>query len=254
LRPSIETSLHAIFTQRVVLHVHCIHTLAHAVLANGIDHLREKLKGLDWVQVPYARPGAELAKTVADVLTTDTTIVVLANHGLLVAGDSVADALAQVRDVHRRLAVEAGPSHEPDLERLDRLAAGSVYCLPDYLPAHQLAMEPARVDQAAAGSLYPDHVIFCGIAVHVLADGDTITDLERRCADKNQIAPVFLLVPGAGVLVRQDASSGAVALIRCLADVLLRVPGDAPLSYLSAAQNAELLNWDAEKYRQSLNV
>jgi len=43
-------------------------------------------------------------------------------------------------------------------------------------------------------------------------------------------------------------------LARCLGDVLLRVPEGAPLSYLTDKQTAELIDWDAEKYRRALNV
>ena len=38
----------------------------------------------------------------------------------------------------------------------------------------------------------------------------------------------------------------------CLALVLERVPADATLHYLTAADEAELLDWDAEKYRQAI--
>ena len=66
--------------------------------------------------------------------------------------------------------------------------------------------------------------------------------------------PPFLIVPELGVLVRGDASAGALALLRCLLDVLTRVPSDADLIYLSQEQNLALLDWDAEKYRQALNA
>jgi rhamnose utilization protein RhaD (predicted bifunctional aldolase and dehydrogenase) len=49
-------------------------------------------------------------------------------------------------------------------------------------------------------------------------------------------------------------NAGADAMARCLADVLARVPKNAPLRYLSGAENDELTNWDAEKYRQKLNA
>ncbi len=254
LRPSIETSLHAIFSQRIVLHVHCIHTLAHAVRTDALDLLRKPLEGLDWVLVPYVKPGAELAKTVADALTPDTDIVIMANHGLLVAGDTVEQAYRRVLDVHRRLSVEPAFTCKPGLNQLIKMVEGSAYQLPEHEPVHQLALEAYRVQQAEKGSLYPDHVIFCGVAVTVLKTGDTLTDLEHRCKAIDSPSPVFVLVPEVGVVVRQDASNGATALMQCLADVLVRVPEQAPLHYLSDVQNAELLNWDAEKYRQSLNV
>jgi rhamnose utilization protein RhaD (predicted bifunctional aldolase and dehydrogenase) len=45
-----------------------------------------------------------------------------------------------------------------------------------------------------------------------------------------------------------------LALARALGDVVSRIEPGADLSRLSAAQEAALLNWDAEKYRQSLEA
>ncbi|TIX34551.1 MAG: class II aldolase, partial [Mesorhizobium sp.] len=59
--------------------------------------------------------------------------------------------------------------------------------------------------------------------------------------------------PGKGILMRRDANAGAEAMARCLADVAIRVDPTARVNYLSIEENAELLNWDAEKYRQELN-
>jgi rhamnose utilization protein RhaD (predicted bifunctional aldolase and dehydrogenase) len=53
--------------------------------------------------------------------------------------------------------------------------------------------------------------------------------------------------------MRRDANAGAEAMARCLADVATRIDPAARVNYLSLEQNAELLNWDAEKYRQQLN-
>jgi rhamnose utilization protein RhaD (predicted bifunctional aldolase and dehydrogenase) len=54
--------------------------------------------------------------------------------------------------------------------------------------------------------------------------------------------------------MREDASAGADAMARCLADVATRIPPGAPLRYLSEDENHELTNWDAEKYRQKLDA
>jgi rhamnose utilization protein RhaD (predicted bifunctional aldolase and dehydrogenase) len=62
----------------------------------------------------------------------------------------------------------------------------------------------------------------------------------------------MLLVESAGVLARDDLSEGGEEMMRCLAMVVARVPDGSQVTYLSPAQNADLLNWDAEIYRQSL--
>jgi rhamnose utilization protein RhaD (predicted bifunctional aldolase and dehydrogenase) len=41
-------------------------------------------------------------------------------------------------------------------------------------------------------------------------------------------------------------------MARCLADVAARIPEDAPVRTLTADQEQELMNWEAETYRQSL--
>jgi hypothetical protein len=41
-------------------------------------------------------------------------------------------------------------------------------------------------------------------------------------------------------------------MLRCQADVLLRLPAGTTVRCLSGAEVGELLNWDAEKFRQRL--
>ena len=64
--------------------------------------------------------------------------------------------------------------------------------------------------------------------------------------------PAMLLVPDVGVLVRDNLQDGAEEMVRCLARVVERIPSGAAVRYLTADQEAELLDWDAEKYRQQL--
>jgi rhamnose utilization protein RhaD (predicted bifunctional aldolase and dehydrogenase) len=41
-------------------------------------------------------------------------------------------------------------------------------------------------------------------------------------------------------------------MARCLADVAARIPEDAPIRVLTGAEEEELMNWEAEAYRQSI--
>jgi rhamnose utilization protein RhaD (predicted bifunctional aldolase and dehydrogenase) len=245
LRPSIETSLHAVFPQRVVVHVHCVQTLAHAVRADAATLLAQRLRNFDHAVVPYAKPGANLARLVRSALGPDTDVVVLRNHGLIVAAESVADAESLLKQVVDALRIEPTVPRSVDTAALEAIAKDG-WLVPDPdARVHQLALDEARMAHATGGSLYPDHVIFCGVGAETVS-GDRLPDASD--------APAFLIVPGKGVVMRADASSGAHALSQCLADVLLRVPADASLAYLTGDQNAELLDWDAEKYRRALNA
>lgn len=245
LRPSIETSLHAVFGHRVVVHVHCVNTLAHAVRRDAESLLAEKLQRFDWRFVPYCKPGAQLANRVAAALGPRTNVVVLGNHGLILAGDSVAEVEALLDKVCAALRMPPAAPRRVDIEGLSAVA-GEAWEVPEaHASLHQLALTPGRVAQATGGSLYPDHVIFCGVGASAVDGGSAPGGPDR---------PPFVILPGKGVLVRPDASAGARALATCLADVLLRVPDTAELAYLDAAENAELVDWDAEKYRKALNA
>ncbi|ASQ03427.1 class II aldolase [Sinorhizobium meliloti WSM1022] len=253
LRPSIETTVHALMPQKVVVHVHCVETIATAVHADAAAIAGEKLQGIPYAFVPYARPGLPLAKAIAERIQADTSVLVLGNHGLAVAAETVGDAARLLAEVSQRFAVPVRQAPSADLEALSRLAVNSAYRLPDDGRIHDAATDLESCRIAAGGSLYPDHVIFLGKGSVVAAPGENALSLEEGFRRAGESLPPVLLFPGKGALVLKDISAGALAMARCLSDVTARIPDGASLRYLTDAENAELLGWDAEKYRQQLN-
>ncbi|MBZ9740884.1 MULTISPECIES: class II aldolase/adducin family protein [unclassified Mesorhizobium] len=248
LRPSIETTVHALMPQRVVLHVHCVDTISLAVQADGETEVARRLSGIEWAWVPYFRPGLPLARGIAEKLRPGVDVLILGNHGLVVAAETVAGAEALLHRVRSLLARQPRATAAPDIAALTALADG--YRLPADVEAHAVALDPESLGMAEAGSLYPDHVIFLGQGSVVARPGEDVAGVTARLG----AAPPAILFPGAGVLMRGDASAGADAMQRCLADVTARVDSKARLNYLTAAENGELVNWDAEQYRQKLNA
>jgi rhamnose utilization protein RhaD (predicted bifunctional aldolase and dehydrogenase) len=250
LRPSIETTLHAVMPQRVVVHVHCVETIATACLSDAAERLAGPLSGLNWSFVPYVRPGASLGRAMAEHLRAGTNVVVLGKHGLVVAAESVVEAERLRAEVSRRLARMPRVAPGPDRAVLEA-TAGDGYSIPDEDSFHAVATDPINLSAARRGSLYPDHVVFLGPGIVTADSGERAVDASRRCG-RNAVP--LVVVPGAGVLVHETATPGARALIRCLADVTSRLQADDPIAPLSADDEAQLLNWDAEKYRQSLDI
>ena len=82
------------------------------------------------------------------------------------------------------------------------------------------------------------HVVFLGVGV--------ATGLEAN--------PPLVAIPGVGVLIRDDAKPAIEPMGRCLADVMRRVEEHDPLVALTDEDVDRLVNWDAEKYRQTLKV
>jgi rhamnose utilization protein RhaD (predicted bifunctional aldolase and dehydrogenase) len=112
--------------------------------------------------------------------------------------------------------------------------------------------------QAAGGNVWLKHQDL----LWVKASGTWLTDTLARegpgvaVADTvHDIAPAraeLLAVPGAGVLLREDASVRGAAPARSLADVLSRLSPDEPIAALLPSDGQGLLGWDAEEYRPGL--
>ena len=243
LRPSIETTVHALMSQAVVLHVHCVETIAWAVQADAQVALAERLHGLNWAYVPYARPGLPLAKAIQAVCRADTDVLILGNHGLVVAADTVAEAHNRLEKVVARLQRQVRRAPAADIARLERLAANSDWQPARHPVTHDIATEATNLQRATGGSLYPDHVIFLGHAIAVLGETQKPDDISGPA----------VAVPGAGVLVRKTASISAEEMLRCLALVVARIDPADTINYLTPQDEGNLSNWEAEKYRQKLD-
>ena len=250
LRPSIETTMHAVLAQRVVVHVHCVETIAWAVRDDAKVALAQRLSGFDWAFVPYARPGRPLTRAILAAIRPDTRVLVLGNHGLVVAGDSVAEAADLLDAVSTRLRLVPRAAAPADIAELEGAAAGSAYRPGSDAACHAVATDPASFLIATAASYYPDHVIFLGPSAVALPPG---AQADGMAALAGRPTLPLLLVEGAGVLLHETATPGAAALARCLADVTARIDPTLRLRRLTSAEEDALVNWDAEKYRQSLD-
>jgi len=230
LRPSIETTFHAALNWPVVAHTHSIATLTHAVSAQGRAEAVYKLAGLPVAFVPYAKPGLPLTRKILAEIKPYTQVIVLQNHGLICCAETVAQVAALIDDVENRLAM---PVLHP-LQPLPDTAPPEGFIWAD---ESWIALAPRASKIACAGSYYPDHVVFLGPAFP-RADHDG--------------TPPAIVVEGTGVLLRKGATGSQKAMLRCLSDLLSRLPTGWTPDPIGPDAEAELLNWDAEKYRQAL--
>jgi rhamnose utilization protein RhaD (predicted bifunctional aldolase and dehydrogenase) len=248
MRPSIETSLHVVLPHRIVAHYHSVRAIAWSVLQDAHRRLAPLLEGLRWNWVPYRRPGLPLASAVLQVMKSRPDVLVLANHGVVVGGETCDEVWSLIREVERRLECPARASPEPDLAALEMASAGT-----DYLPAarpelHGIGTDGVSLRIARGGSLYPDHVVFLGPRVEVLDGGK-----NDGHASLDAAGPPLVAVAGKGVLMRRSVSPGQSEMAACLALVLPRIPADARVRYLTAQDEAELLGWEAEAYRKDMS-
>jgi len=255
LRPSIETSVHAVIPQTVVAHIHCVETIALAVRRDCqalVAARLSSLKDVVCVHVPYRRPGLPLAKAIAAALVPGANVFILGNHGLVVAGASVAEIEQRLALVCDALASPARPAPPADFDRLARAVQGSEYRLPQSTATHALALDDVSRSHGRGGALYPDHVIFLGPGV---VEAESVAaGAAMRPAGGRDGPPLMLLIPGMGVVLHRSTTIAADAMAQCLADVAARIPAGAALLRLTPQEEFELTNWEAEKYRQALGA
>jgi rhamnose utilization protein RhaD (predicted bifunctional aldolase and dehydrogenase) len=252
LRPSVETAMHAALPQRVVIHVHSVATIAWAA-QNGVKkELSNRLQGLRWAWIPYIHPGIPLALRIREEAGLNPEVLILGNHGLVVAAEDISAAEALLADVERRLQMETRPAPLPDLDYLEKISAGTSWTPAPDKTLHTLATDLRSCQFVSQGTMYPDHCVYLGPAAAVKREGESLNEAIARYSDENHYAPAFLLVEGVGLLVSKDLTRAGGELLGCLKRVAERIPAGADVSYLEDSQVARLMNWDAEKYRISV--
>ena len=251
LRPSIETTLHALMPHRIVVHVHSVNVISLAVLQNAKEVIASKLDGMNWQWIPYARPGLPLTKEIQKVMHFNPDILILANHGLVIGADKEDEVFKLLQSVEEKMSRVKRKSHEINYYEVQSLLdVVNDYKLPKYSFCHSLAFDKISIDLINSGSLYPDHIIFLGSEPFpVLSKVSFLKKYSSKCT-KNDDLPPFIVIKGVGVLVNKNLSNNAEEMLHCLTNVFLRIQRGEKVNYLTKLQEAELLGWDAEKYRK----
>lgn len=252
LHSSIETSVHAILDRPVVLHTHCVATIAVAARTDAEEIVRNKLAGLDAVFIPYFKPGLDLARGIIERTTAETKVLILGNHGLVATGATVIEASQRIYEVSRRLEPAAiAPGAEP-VSDWQRSLEGSGWIAAPFPTTQSVAFDDRLLALANGNSLYPDHVVFLGPGCVVANDAETVVEAAAR-GSMARSERKLVICPGKGVAVPETANAATLTLVRAFGDVLVRVDPGAQLERLTDEQEDELINWDAEKLRQALN-
>lgn len=101
-RPSIETGFHALLGP-AVLHTHSIWTNLLTCSLEGKQIAHELMPQSLWI--PYAAPGLAVTRAIAErlVAPSETGVLLLENHGLIVAGGNLDAALALHEEVNEKV-------------------------------------------------------------------------------------------------------------------------------------------------------
>lgn len=254
-RASLETAMHAVLPHPVVLHVHCVNTIAWAVRHDAPMQLKSRLEGLRWQWVPYVASGLPLALELerAQSIRPDTNVFVLGNHGLVIGGEDALAVEDLLTEVKKRLAIPPRRARPADYAALLELSRDSPWDLPDDDQVHALGTD--RIAQAivSGGLLYPCQAIFSDSRTPDLFHQIPLPDPGEQWQGRYRDRP-FLIIEGRGVVVSRSLASAELAMISGLAQVVQRLSDSAPLRYLTETEVAGISYQVAHRYRKLANA
>jgi rhamnose utilization protein RhaD (predicted bifunctional aldolase and dehydrogenase) len=250
LRPSIETSLHALMPHRYVIHTHSVNILANVITKDGKDKLSKMLKGLRWAWVPYVRPGLPLTLAVKHAAKSQPDILILENHGIVLGSDSVDEIKRLINDIETRVKKERRVCEVSPIFNIAELLEFSEYELLDDLLVQSVAFDSTVLSIVKNGINYPDHVVFLGVEPLCILNTQEFDKYLKESNDNKDV----IIVKDLGVFTLNNLSEGSKAMLNCLANVLLRIDPEEEIKYLTSDEIMELVNWDAEQYRQKVQL
>jgi rhamnose utilization protein RhaD (predicted bifunctional aldolase and dehydrogenase) len=251
LRPSIETSLHVLMPFRFVIHLHSINVISYAVLNNCSALLAEKLVDINWILIPYARPGLPLAKMLIKLNAFKYEVLILENHGIVICGNSRVEVEQLISLVEDRLfRPTRNKINFKKKLKLKNLLKSSQYKLPKYDISHNLALDDICMKVVRKNPLYPDHIIFLGHGpIKVLSEQEFLNEILNS---NTKFFKKIIIIRGIGTVIRKDISKNAELMLYCLTKVLLKTDSATNLKHLLPFEEMELLDWNAEEYRQTI--
>jgi rhamnose utilization protein RhaD (predicted bifunctional aldolase and dehydrogenase) len=249
---SIETSMHAVLPHRVVLHAHCVKTIAWAVRQDAPAQLEPLLHGLSWQWIPHVQSGLTLARAIEQALSicAGTDLLVLGNHGLAIGGDDCTAVEDLLTEVQRRLSISPRIAPYPDYAALAELADHFAWDLPDDNDIHALGTDAASKKILSGGLLYPCQAVFSNSSSAELFHSIPYSDVEERLYRDRP----FLVVEDRGVILNRTMTPAERAMMSGLAQVVQRISGSSPIRYLTEAEVRDSTRVVTHRYRELANA
>lgn len=270
-RPSVETTLHALFPQKFVLHL-------HPAIVNGLtcgrrgEKIATELFGDDFLWVGLYKPGYILAKLCDGLMKDytrrtgkDVSILILQNHGIFIAGESVKQLDKLLSEVIAKL--ESRIKRNPDMSRSEEINenaeairlktaeihAGDSYALFD---RNNEALSFAKSMQSAAPLLRPftpDHIVYCKAYPLFVNEAEELESKFMQYTAKHGYAPKIIIVRGLGFCAvganKKDALTAQTLFNDAIKVAVYSESFGGPL-HMTQELIDFIINWEVEAYRQ----
>lgn len=260
-RASIETFLHAV-TGKYTLHSHPTLVNVLTARADGMETLHSLFPKA--VFVPYRKPGAALAETYYKLYReqqaqgADGSIIFLANHGLVVSGESGEAVIRQTEQVLEKIAAHLGIDDSANrnatriwetIGQIDMLRDNIVYLSENRYLSQEYAGSKLVEKGIWNHAFCPDCVVYANKNLLQLKQDYDRQDIEDfiECYG----LPTLVYYEGHFYILAESVKKAQeIENVMSFAAQVQYADIGHKMCYLDGAQQDELLGWEAEKYRR----
>lgn len=272
-RPSVETLLHNLFPFRYVLHLHPA-LVNGLTCSKGAEKRARALLGGDFVWIPIYRPGYALAVLCRDELAKfreqyghDCQMVLLQNHGIFIAADTVAEIDKKMEHVMQllRLNAKQAPKRATkpyDIKYMDDLAAKISGLFPEkthvvYAVNADILdlLENDRTFAPLEDPFSPDHIVYCKDKFIYVHEADHLPKAHRDFVAKNGYEPRVICVKDAGAFfagATEKIAETARDLFMDAVDIAVYSENFGGYQHMTQDLIDFIRNWEMESYRSKI--
>ena len=278
-RPSVEALLHALFPQKLVVHL-------HPAAINGMTCAKDakaavvKVLGEDLIWMNETKPGYTLAASAARALKAykkekgaDCNLMVLQNHGIFFAADTAEEMRTLISGVMAK--VDAAASVKPDMTEAEfdadvvanlaceirMLAAPGASSFVTFTAPKSLLcmMEDKAAFAPVDGAYTPDHIVYTGHmpAYAESAEDEAVAKAIAGFKKKYGAAPRIVCVKGVGCFAVGSSKKNAdiaAAVFRDAVKIAVYTKNFGGNRFMAPKMVSFIRNWEVEKYRSSVSL
>lgn len=282
LRPSVETSLHNLFSYKFVVHTHS--TLVNGLMcSNQAAQKTTEIFGEEVLYIPYSDPGFVLFKIIAEKIEEynqkfkrDPQIVLIQNHGIFVAANSVDEINAIYSDVAEKLkgTFDQFPENAeaPVSKKLTGVLPAIRMLLSDEKLKVATAFNSLAIKKYISGKeafkagisrpFNPDQMVYC-LSEYLFIEScsseeEIIEEVSTKIAEfksRRGILPKIIFIQNEGAIAVED-SAVSIGHLKVMVNDFCQISnlsesfgGPHPLT---GEQAAFIESWEVENYRKKV--
>ncbi len=204
LIPSIETNFHLLIKNSFVTHLHSLSSIALGV--SNFDN-KSFFKNHEIIEIPYFRPGSQLAKSIYEASPFKKNTLLLRNHGVIFSGESL-DVIEDKIE-----------SFETNVQKHIGELAKCENC-------------PGWIEILVSGVLTPDEAVFLG---------------KKPFIESEAVVDQSIAINRVGDLIFPEGfSEDRINMANFYVRVAKMISNKTHISYLADSEVEFLLGWDKE--------